>query len=106
MYDYPFPSAEMLRRLPPVTALHTNRSIRISKLEVSMLERLEINLQSAGITPKAGSAALGLAIDGSVSENAMHYEKSSMTITKASQNLVYTRCRRYVSEFGRSFYSM
>ncbi|XP_022826385.1 peroxidase-like [Spodoptera litura] len=95
MYDYPFPSAEMLRRLPPVTALHTNRSIRISKLEVSMLERLEINLQSAGITPKAGSAALGLAIDGSVSENAMHYEKSSMTITKASQNLVYTRCRRY-----------
>ncbi|XP_047025775.1 peroxidase-like isoform X1 [Helicoverpa zea] len=95
MYDFPFPSAEMLKRLPPVTTLHTNRSIRISKLEVSMLQRLELNLQSAGILPSTGSVAQGLAIDGSVSENAMRYEKSSLTITKASQNLVYTRCRRY-----------
>ncbi|KAJ8719042.1 hypothetical protein PYW07_016598 [Mythimna separata] len=95
MYDFPFPSAEMLRRLPPVTALHTNRSIRISKLEVSMLERLELNLQSAGISPRTVSPAKGLAIDGAVSDNAMQYEKSSLTITKASQNLVYTRCRRY-----------
>lgn len=94
MYDFPFPSAEMLKRLPPITTLHTNRSIQISKLEVSMLERLEINLQSAGISPKTGSAARGLVIDGYVSDDAMHYEKSSLTITKASQNLVYTRCRR------------
>lgn len=98
MYDFPFPSAEMLRRLPPVTALHTNRSIRISKLEVAMLERLEMNLQSAGISPRTVSPAQGLAIDGSVSNNAMQYEKSSLIITKASQNLVYTRCRRYVTE--------
>lgn len=80
-----------------MTALHTNRSIRISKLEVSMLERLERNLQSAGISPRTDSPALGLAIDGAVSDNAMQYEKSSMTITKASKNLVYTRCRRYVN---------
>ncbi|XP_026731939.1 peroxidase-like isoform X1 [Trichoplusia ni] len=95
MYDFPFPSAEMLRRLPAVTATHTNRSVQISKFEVSMLERLELNLKSAGITPKTGSAARGLVIDGYASDDAMHYEKSSMTITKASQNLVYTRCRRY-----------
>lgn len=94
MYDFPFPSAEMLRRLPAVTATHTNRSVQISKFEVSMLERLELNLKSAGITPKTGSAARGLVIDGYASDDAMHYEKSSMTITKASQNLVYTRCRR------------
>ncbi|KAM3967062.1 salivary peroxidase/catechol oxidase isoform 2-T2 [Aphomia sociella] len=95
MYDFPFPSSEMLRRLPTVTAAHTNRSIGVSKLSVAMLERLETNLQSAGITPKVGSAAKGLAILGSPSGDAMHYEESSMIITKASQNLVHTRCGRY-----------
>lgn len=95
MYDFPFPSAEMLKRLPHVTGLHKNKSVSLSKLEVSMLERLELNLQAAGITPKSCSTAQGLAIHGQASDDAMHYEKSSMTITKASQNLVYTRCRRY-----------
>ncbi|CAH0399183.1 unnamed protein product [Chilo suppressalis] len=95
MYDFPFPSAENLRRLPPVTAVHTNRSINFSKLSVYMLERLESNLQSAGIKPETGSAALGLAIYGYPSDDAMHYEESSMIVTKASQNLVHTRCGRY-----------
>lgn len=94
MYDFPFPSAAQLKRLPQVTAAHTNRSIEISKLEVAMLQRLEMNLESAKITPKAGSAAQGLVIHGAVSDDAMHYEKSSYIITKASQNLVYTKCRR------------
>ncbi|XP_023933908.2 peroxidase isoform X1 [Bicyclus anynana] len=95
MYDFPFPSAQMLKRLPPVTTAHTNKSINFSKLSISMLERLEDNLDISGIKPKAGSAALGLAIHGSPSVDAMKYEKSSMTITKASQNLVWTRCVRY-----------
>ncbi|XP_013194053.2 peroxidase [Amyelois transitella] len=95
MYDFPFPSKEMLKRLPPVTTAHTNRSIEISKLTVKMLERFENNLQSAGIMPKSGSAAKGLAILGNPSSDAMHYEESSMIITKASQNLVHTRCGRY-----------
>ncbi|XP_073952337.1 salivary peroxidase/catechol oxidase-like isoform X2 [Choristoneura fumiferana] len=95
MYDFPFPSAEMLKRLPPITGAHTNRSISISKLAVSMLERLEQNLNAAGITPKAESAGKGLMIQGFASDDAMMYEKSSMIITKASQNLVVTRCTRY-----------
>lgn len=94
MYDYPFPSADMLRRLPTVTAAHTNRSISISKWSVSMLQRFEENLEAAGIRPNPGSAAKGLTIEGYASEDAMHYEKSSMIITKASQNLVATRCTR------------
>lgn len=96
MYDFPFPSAEMLKRIPPVTAMQTNKSINLSKLEVSLLERLEINLEAAGIVPNSGSAAQGLDIHGRASGDAMHYEKSSLIITKASQNLVYTRCRRFV----------
>ncbi|KAI5631374.1 peroxidase domain-containing protein [Phthorimaea operculella] len=95
MYDFPFPSADKLRKLPPVTATHTNRSISISKFSVDLLNGLEVNLRSAGITPKPGSAAKALAIEGMPSDDAMHYEKSSMIITKASQNLVYTRCAKY-----------
>lgn len=98
MYDFPFPSADMLKRLPHVTTMHMNRSIEISNLQVSMMKRLEMNLQSAGITPRTGSAAYGLVIEGSVSEDAMHFEKSSMIITKASQNLAYTKCRRFVTK--------
>lgn len=95
MYDFPFPSADMLKRLPHITASQTNKSIAISKLQISMLERFEKNLEASEITPKVGSAAQGLAIHGHASDDAMHYEKSSMTITKASQNLVHTRCTRY-----------
>lgn len=94
MYDFPFPSAEQLKRLPHVTVEQTNKSLDLSKLQVAMFQRLEMNLEYAGITPKAGSAAQGLAIHGAASDDAMHYEKSSYTITKASQNLVYTKCRR------------
>lgn len=94
MYDFPFPSAQMLKRLPPVTASHTNKSINLSKFSISMLERLEQNLEATGIKPTPGSAAQGLAIQGYPSKEAMKYEKSSMTITKASQNLVWTRCTR------------
>lgn len=96
MYDFPFPSAEMLKRLPPITAAHTNHSVSLSKLTVSMLERLEQNLNAAGITPKPESAGKGLMIQGLVSDDAMLYEKSSMIITKASLNLVITRCTRLV----------
>ncbi|CAG9135347.1 unnamed protein product [Plutella xylostella] len=95
MYDFPFPSAQMLKRLPPVTTAQTNKSITISKMTISMLKRLEENLDVSGIKPKPGSAAQGLLINGYPSDDAMHYEKSSMTITKASQNLVVTRCTRY-----------
>ncbi|XP_059053482.1 peroxidase-like isoform X2 [Achroia grisella] len=95
MYDFPFPSPEKLKRLPTVTASLKNRSLDISRLSVALLERLETNLQSAGITPKTGSPAQGLAILGSPSTDAMHYEQSSMIITKASQNLVHNRCERY-----------
>lgn len=94
MYDFPFPNAQQLKRLPQVTVAHTNKSIDLSKMEVAMLQRLEMNLESAGIIPKAGSAAQGFVIHGTPSDDAMHYEKSSYTITKASQNLVYTKCRR------------
>lgn len=94
MYDFPFPSAEVLKKIPPVTAAQTNKSITISKFTVSMLERLEDNLGASGIMPKSGSAGQGLAIQGFPSDDAMHYEKSSMIITKASQNLVWTRCTR------------
>lgn len=94
MYDFPFPSAQQLKRLPQVTVAHTNKSIDISKREVAMLQRLEMNLESAGITPKAGSAAQGFAIHGTASDEAIRYEKSSYIITKASQYLVYTKCRR------------
>lgn len=99
MYDFPFPSAQMLKRLPPVTTAQTNKSITISKMTISMLKRLEENLDVSGIKPKPGSAAQGLLINGYPSDDAMHYEKSSMTITKASQNLVVTRCTRYVLRF-------
>ncbi|KAL0832124.1 hypothetical protein ABMA28_001591 [Loxostege sticticalis] len=95
MYDFPFPSAEMLKRIPTVTVAHTNKSIDVSKLGVAMLQRLENNLENAGVTPKAGSPAQGFAIFGYPSDDAMHYEQSSMVVTKASQNLVYTRCGRY-----------
>lgn len=95
MYDFPFPSAEMLKKLPPITGQHTNRSLGISKMTVNMLERLEENLEISGIKPKPGSTAQGLAILGRPSNDAMKYEKSSMTITKASQNLVWSRCTRY-----------
>ncbi|XP_045523859.1 peroxidase-like isoform X1 [Pieris brassicae] len=95
MYDFPFPSAEMLKKLPPITAANTNKSISISKMTVAMLERLEDNLEASGIKPKQGSAAQGLALTGLPSKDAMKYEKSSMTITKASQNLIWTRCSRY-----------
>ncbi|XP_046967176.1 peroxidase-like [Vanessa cardui] len=95
MYDFPFPSAQMLKKLPPVTTEHTNKSITTSKLSVSMLERLEQNLNWAGIKPQSGSAAQGLSIHGLPSNDAMKYEKSSMIISKASQNLVWTKCTRY-----------
>ncbi|XP_048007115.1 peroxidase-like isoform X1 [Leguminivora glycinivorella] len=95
MYDFPFPSADMLKRLPPVTGAQTNKSISISKFSISLLERLEQNLNSAGITPRAGSPGKGLMIQGLPSDDAMLYEKSSMIITKASQNLVVTRCTRF-----------
>jgi hypothetical protein len=94
MYDFPFPSAENLRRLPAVTTVHTNKSIDVSKLGVAMLARLEMNIQAAGITPTSKSVAQGFAIFGSPSDDAMHYEKSSLIVTKASQNLVHTRCGR------------
>lgn len=92
MYDFPFPTATMLKRLPPVTPEHINHSIDISKFTISMLKRLEDNLNYAGVAPKHGSSAQGLLIDGYPTADAMHYEKSSMIITKASQNLVVTRC--------------
>ncbi|XP_045496325.1 peroxidase-like isoform X1 [Colias croceus] len=95
MYDFPFPSADNLKRLPPVTAVHTNKSINFSKMSIAMLERLEDNLEASGIKPQPGSAAQGLAIAGFPCSDAMRYEKSSMTISKASQNLVWTRCTRY-----------
>ncbi|GBP26022.1 Peroxidase [Eumeta japonica] len=95
MYDFPFPSAQVLRRIPAVTAANANRSIDISKFSVSLLERLEDNLCNSDVTPKKGSAAQGLLIQGYPSGDAMHYEKSSMIVTKASQNLVVTRCTRY-----------
>ncbi|XP_038220482.1 peroxidase-like [Zerene cesonia] len=95
MYDFPFPSAQMLKRLPPVTAAHTNKSINFSKMSIAMLERLEDNLEASGIKPQPGSAAQGLAIAGFPSSDAMRYEKSSMIISKASQNLVWTRCTRF-----------
>lgn len=94
MYDFPFPSAEMLKKLPPVTTEHTNRSLAISKMTVGMLERLESNLKVSGIKPNLGSTAQGLVIQGYPSNDAMKYEKSSMIITKASQNLVWSRCTR------------
>ncbi|CAH2085530.1 unnamed protein product [Euphydryas editha] len=95
MYDFPFPNPQMLKRLPHITVQHTNKSISISKLSVSMLERLEENLNMAGIKPQSGSPAQGLSIYGLPSSVAMKYEKSSMIITKASQNLVWTKCIRY-----------
>lgn len=95
MYDFPFPSADMLKRLPAVTAVQTNRSIDFSKMNIDMLETLETNLQSAEISPRLGSVSHGLAIEGSTSDDAMHYDKSSLIITKASQNLVYRTCARY-----------
>ncbi|CAB3250755.1 unnamed protein product [Arctia plantaginis] len=95
MYDFPFPSAEILKKLPPVTTMNMNRSLEISNLQVSMMKRFEMNLKSAGISPRTGSAAHGLVIEGSVSGDAMHYEKSSMIIIKASQNLAYTKCKRF-----------
>ncbi|CAG9579728.1 unnamed protein product [Danaus chrysippus] len=95
LYDYPFPSAQMLKKLPTITAADTNRSISMSKLVISMLDRLETNLDAAEIRPKQGSAAQGLAIDGFPSNNVMKYEMSSAIITKASQQLVWTKCARY-----------
>lgn len=96
MYDFPFPSAEMLKKIPPITAEHTNKSINFSKMSVAMLERLEDNLQASGIKPRQGSAGQVLLIQGYPSAEAMKYEKSSTIITKASQNLVWTRCTRLV----------
>ncbi|XP_045535396.1 peroxidase isoform X2 [Papilio machaon] len=95
MYDFPFPSAEMLRRIPPVTTAHTNGSVDYSKKIVGMLERYEHNLQAAMVTPKQGSAAQAFAIQGRPSSEAMHYEKSSMIITKASQNLMWRKCSNF-----------
>ncbi|CAK1579399.1 unnamed protein product [Parnassius mnemosyne] len=95
MYDFPFPSAEVLKTLPPVTPAHTNKSIAFSKMTVELLERFENNLQGANITPKPGTAALGFVLQGLPARDAMRYEKSSMIITKASQNLVWTKCAKY-----------
>ncbi|XP_013173904.1 PREDICTED: peroxidase-like isoform X2 [Papilio xuthus] len=95
MYDFPFPSAEMLRRIPPVTTAHTNGSVDYSKKIVGMLERYEQNLQAAMVTPKQGSAAQAFAIQGRPSSEAMRYEKSSMIITKASQNLMWRKCSNF-----------
>ncbi|XP_050665220.1 peroxidase-like isoform X1 [Leptidea sinapis] len=95
MYDFPFPSATMLKKIPPVTVAQTNKSIDISKMTVAMLQRLEENLNLAGVKPKSGSPAQALAIAGLPSNDAMKYEKSSMMISKASLNLVWTRCMRY-----------
>lgn len=88
----------MLKKLPTITAADTNRSISMSKLVISMLDRLETNLDAAEIRPKQGSAAQGLAIDGLPSNNAMKYEMSSAIITKASQQLVWTKCARLVNK--------
>ncbi|CAH2040567.1 unnamed protein product, partial [Iphiclides podalirius] len=95
MYDFPFPSAEMLKKLPPVTAANTNSSIAFSKMSVSMMERFERNLQGANITPKQGSAAQAFAIQGRPSADAMRYEMSSMIITKATQHLGWSKCVTY-----------
>lgn len=94
MYDFPFPSAEMLKRIPPVTTAHTNGSVDYSKRIVGMLERYEHNLQVAMVSPKQGSAAQAFAIQGRPSSEAMHYEKSSMIITKASQNIMWRKCTK------------
>lgn len=84
----------MLKKLPPITPAQTNRSVEFSKTVVSKLKRLEDGLNAAGIKPKHGSSGQGLFIEGYPAEDAMHYEKSSTIITKASQNLVYTRCTK------------
>lgn len=91
MYDFPFPSPKILKRLRPITADDINRAISLSKFSVSSLARLEENLSE----PDSGSAAQGLSICGLPSQEAMNYYKSSLTITKASQNLIYSNCTWY-----------
>lgn len=92
MYDFPFPSADMLKRLPPITTACANKSIDFSQRTVSMMERFEMNLLNARITPKPGSAAQAFAIQGRPSAEAMQNYKSSMIITRATQNLGWSRC--------------
>lgn len=94
MYDFPFPSAANLKKLPAVTPADTNHSISFSKLSVDKLERLENNLRDSGIVANSGSSARGLAIQGYPSDDAMHYDKSSLIVTKASQDLVWKKCKR------------
>lgn len=94
MYDFPFPSAANLKRLPAVTPADTNHSISFSKLSIDKLERLEDNLRDSGIVAYLGSTARGLAIQGYPSGDALHYDKSSLTVTKASQDLVWRKCKR------------
>lgn len=105
MYDYPFPSSQMLKRLPHVTDANTKQSITFSKFSVSAISRLELNLEASGVTPKTGSPAHGLLIQGYPSDEARNYEKSATIIAKASQNLVVTRCTRLVHKLQEYFQS-
>lgn len=94
MYDFPFPSAANLKRLPAVTPADTNHSISFSKMAIEKLNRLEDNLRDTGIVANPGSTARGLAIHGYPSDDAMHYDKSSLIVTRASKDLVWRKCKR------------
>lgn len=92
MYDFPFPSADNLKRLPAVTTVDTNRSISVSKFSVDKLDRFEENLRDSGIVANPGTIARALAIHGYPSDDARHYDVSSLIITKASMDLVWRKC--------------
>lgn len=88
MYDFPFPSPRVLKKLGPITAADIENAINRSQFSVSTLKRLEDNIGG----PDPGSAGQGLTIYGLPSMEAMEYNKLSLIITKATQNLLWNKC--------------
>lgn len=93
-YDFPFPNAEVLKKLPVIKDKHINQSLTFGQNSVNMLWRLEENLVNSGIAVQQDSPTYGQVITHSPTDEAQHIYKHSALITKASNNLINLYCER------------
>lgn len=94
-YDYPFPNAQLLKKLPGIKKKDVNQSLTVAQFSVEGKKRWEENLGRSGITVKKGSPAHGMLIDGYPTDEAMRYNRQSSILSMASYNLAYDTCIKY-----------
>lgn len=94
-YDYPFPSPQVIRRLPQIKEKHLNESLQFGMMSVEALKRLEDNLRGSGVSVIRDDPVHGQLINGYPSNEALELQRISWTITKASSHLSYGHCGRF-----------